>query len=59
VQIDDDASGRLSGRMPFLALGLADVLPQVSAEHIEQANGHGAMVLYMSSQREASLPGLR
>ena len=53
VQLDDDGSGRLSGRMPFLTLGLADVLPQVSAEHIDQPNGRGAMVLYMSSQRLA------
>ena len=51
VQLDDDGSGRLSGRMPFLTLGLADVLPQVSAEHLDQPNGRGAMVLYMSSQR--------
>jgi hypothetical protein len=51
VQIDDDGSGRLARSMPFLALGLADVLPSVSAEHIDQPNGRGAMVLYMSSQR--------
>ena len=54
VQLDDDGSGRLSGRMPFLTLGLADVLPQVSAEHLDQPNGRGAMVLYMSSQRLAA-----
>lgn len=54
LQIEDNDSGRLSARMPFLTLGLADVLPQVSAEHIDQANGRGAMVLYMSSQRMAS-----
>jgi hypothetical protein len=53
VQIEDDGSGRLSSRMPFLTRGLADVLPQVSAERIEQPNGRGAMVLFMSSQRLA------
>jgi len=51
VQIEDDGSGRLNARMPFLTIGLADVLPQVSAEHIDQGNGRGSMVLYMSSQR--------
>ena len=51
LQIDDDGSGKLSQRIPFIALGLADTLPSVSAEHIEQSNGRGAMVLYMSSQR--------
>jgi hypothetical protein len=51
VQIDDDGSGTLNARMPYLTLGLADVLPQVSAEHIDQPNGRGAMVLYMSSPR--------
>jgi hypothetical protein len=57
VQIEDDGVGTLNARMPYLALGLADVLPQVSAEHIDQANGRGAMVLYMSrtsSQARAS-----
>jgi hypothetical protein len=29
-------------------------LPQVSAEHIDPANGRGAMVLYMSSRRLAA-----
>jgi hypothetical protein len=56
VQIDDDGSGRLSGRLPLLTLPLADVLPQVSAEHIEQPDGRGAMVLYMSGQRIAPRP---
>jgi hypothetical protein len=51
LQIDDDGSGKLSQRIPFITLGLADTLPSVSAEHIEQSNGRGAMVLYMSSQR--------
>jgi len=51
VQIDDDGSGSLNARMPYITLGLADVLPQVSAEHIDQANGRGAMVLYMSRER--------
>jgi hypothetical protein len=51
VQIDDDGSGSLNARIPYLTLGLADVLPQVSAEHIDQANGRGAMVLYMTNQR--------
>jgi hypothetical protein len=55
VQIDDDGSGNVSRRMPFVALSLADVLPAISAAHVDQTDGRGTMVLYMSSQR-ASLP---
>lgn len=51
VQIEDDGSNSLARRMPFIAIGLADTLPTISAEHIEHGNGRGAMVLYMSSQR--------
>jgi hypothetical protein len=51
VQIEDDGSGQLARRMPFVAIGLADLLPTISAEHIEHGNGRGATVLYMSSQR--------
>jgi len=54
VQIEDDGSGRLARRMPFVAIGLADVLPTISAEHIDNGNGRGAMGLYMSSQSSAS-----
>ena len=50
VQIEDDGSNRLARRMPFVAIGLADVLPTISAQHIEQGNGRSAMVLYLSSQ---------
>src|SRR5262245_14539138 len=51
VQIDDD--GSLNARLPRLALGVADVLPTISAERVELGNGRQAMVLYMSSQRTA------
>jgi hypothetical protein len=57
VQIEDDGSGRLSQRMPFIAIGLADVLPTISAERIDRGNGRSAMVLYMSSQRQGPSGG--
>jgi len=50
VQIEDDGSNQLARRMPFIAIGLADVLPTISAQHIDTATGRGATVLYMSSQ---------
>jgi len=44
----------LAGRYSILdQSGLADLLPSISAEHIEQGNGRTAMVLYLSSQRIA------
>jgi hypothetical protein len=51
VQIEDD--GSLNARLPRLALGVADVLPSIAAERVDQGNGRNAMVLYMSSQRFA------
>ena len=50
VEIEDDGTNRLNGRMHFIAMGLADVLPNISAEHVDQGNGRGTMVLYLSSQ---------
>jgi hypothetical protein len=49
VEIDDDGSGRLNQRLPFFALGLADVLPTIAAERVDQGNGRSATVLYMSN----------
>jgi hypothetical protein len=56
VQIEDD--GSVNARLPRLAIGVADVLPTLSAERIDQGNGRNAMVLYMSSQRPAPPGGL-
>jgi hypothetical protein len=53
VQIDEDDSNEISRRMPVVSLALADVLPTLSAEHVDQGNGHRTMILYMSSQRPA------
>jgi hypothetical protein len=55
VQIEDD--GSLNGRLPRLAIGVADVLPTIAAERVDLGNGRNAMVLYMSSQRPAPPPG--
>jgi hypothetical protein len=49
VEIDDDGSGKLNHTLPLIALGLADVLPSIAAERVDQGNGHSTMVLYMSS----------
>lgn len=48
VEIRDD--GSVSKRMPQIAMGLADVLPSISAEHVDLGNGQSTMILYMSSQ---------
>lgn len=55
VRIEDDGSGRLSQRLPFIAVNLVDVLPEVTAERVDDGNGRGAMVLYMSNQRTTPL----
>jgi hypothetical protein len=51
LEIDDDGSTNLSGRLPIIALGLADVLPNVSVEPVNQDGGRGTLVLYMTSRR--------
>jgi len=51
IEIDDDGSSNLSGRLPIIALGLADVLPNVSVEPVNQDGGRGTMVIYMTSRR--------
>jgi hypothetical protein len=49
VTIENDGSGRISTRLPTLALSVTDVLPSISAERVDQGNGRSAMVLYMSA----------
>jgi hypothetical protein len=54
LQIEDDGSGKLSGRMPFLAMGVGQILPTISAERIDRGDGRMATVLYLSSRPHAS-----
>lgn len=56
VEIADDGSGRLNSRLPVIALGVADVLPNVAAERVDRDDGRSSMVLYMSAQAVASAP---
>lgn len=53
VELDDDGSGNLSRRLPFVALGLADVLPSAAVAPINRDSGRNTMVLYMSSRQPA------
>ena len=55
VEIADDGTDRLSRRIPVIAMGLSDVLPNISAEHVDTGSGHGTMVLYLSSQPLAQM----
>jgi hypothetical protein len=50
LQVNEDGARTLSDRLPYVATELADVLPSISAEHIEQGSGDGALVIYLSSQ---------
>lgn len=50
VEITDNSGGQLSSRLPLLALGVASVLPSIAADRVDQGNGAGTMVLYMSSR---------
>jgi len=50
VEIEDDGTGQLNGRMPFIAMGLSDVLPNISAERVDRGGDRSSMVLYLSSQ---------
>lgn len=56
VELADDGSGSLSRRLPMIALGVADVLPNIAAERVDRGDGRSAMVLYMSTQAVASAP---
>jgi hypothetical protein len=49
--MEDDGSGKLNQSLPAIAMGRADVLPEVSAERVDAGNGRSTMILYLSSQR--------
>jgi hypothetical protein len=48
VEIQDDGSGIVPLKLPMLMVRMADTLPNVSAQRIEQPSGRATMVLYMS-----------
>ena len=48
VEVQDDGSGKLPMIVPMLAVQMAESLPNLVAEHIDQPNGKMMMVLYMS-----------
>jgi len=48
VEIEDDGSGIVPLTLPMLMARMADTLPNVSAQRLEQPNGRATMVLYMS-----------
>jgi hypothetical protein len=54
VSVPDDGSNSVSARLPALALSVVDVLPSISAEHVDQGNGRSTVVLYMSAQDPSS-----
>ena len=54
VELDDDGSGKVSTRMPFVVMGLADVLPGMNAEQVTRGDGRLATVLYMSNAQPAN-----
>jgi len=50
VAIEDDGKGDLMKSLPLLANNLAQTLPRVTAERIEDGSGRNSMVLYMSRE---------
>jgi hypothetical protein len=48
VEIGDDGSGVVPQVLPMLMVRMADSLPNVIAQRVEQPNGRATMVLYMS-----------
>jgi hypothetical protein len=50
LQVNEEGARKLAGGMPHIALDLVDVLPSISAEHIDRGTGGSAMVLYLSRQ---------
>jgi len=53
VELADDGSNSVSRRLPYILIGLADVLPHASADQVDQGNGRSSMVLYMSNAPNA------
>ena len=51
IEVGD--ADKLNERMPSIALSLADVLPNISADRVERGAGHDAMVLYLSNRHPA------
>lgn len=54
LKIDDDGSGKLPTNLPLIILSVADLFPSITADHVDQGNGHSTTVLYMSSQQPKS-----
>ena len=48
VEINDDGSGVVSQVLPMLAVRMAETLPNIVAQRLEQSNGRATMVLFMS-----------
>jgi hypothetical protein len=48
VEINDDGSGAVSQALPMLAVRMAETLPNIIAQRLEQPNGRATMVLFMS-----------
>jgi hypothetical protein len=47
VEIATDDRGAVSKELPIFVQQLAEALPNVQADHVEDGNGHTTMVLYM------------
>ena len=48
LEIQEDIHNKLSTLLPLLALQLADKLPNVTAQRLDQGDGRATMVLFMS-----------
>lgn len=48
IEIGDDGSGIVPRTLPMFMVRMADTLPNVIAQRLEQPNGRATMVLYMS-----------
>ncbi|HEY5808320.1 MAG TPA: hypothetical protein VIT67_10155, partial [Povalibacter sp.] len=50
IEVEDDGSGITSGALPFLAMRMAETLPNIVSQRVDQPNGRATVVLYMSRE---------
>jgi hypothetical protein len=52
VELEDDGSGQLGKSLPLFAQQVGQVLPNISADHVDEPDGRTITVLYMSQPNE-------
>jgi hypothetical protein len=50
IEVEDDGDSTTLGALPFLAMRMADTLPNMVSQRVDQPDGRATVVLYMSRE---------